>query len=920
MPDTSPPNPEIDPPTSSVASISGGVNMDAERDIVVGGDVVGRDKITHTEQIDTGGGAYVGESMEVGDHGTFAGRDIRTVNVSGSVNAPIVLGDVYGEVHLYAAAPIEIPAPPPLPSLPTIVQFIGREAELASYTKQLIEQRWIVISGMAGTGKTALAIELARRISAPDKIFWHTFHEPQGIQVVIWQLAGFLGRRGLEDLWQMLQLARQTGGQLPPTETLFDYLIQLVQDQDVLLCFDDMQLVSDDPLLEQLFTRLRHALTTGRFKLIIVSQSLLDFASTFEFEPLAGLNLEDTRQLLIARELALPDALVTRLHFYTDGNAQFLTLAIEILRRANDPEQVIERLAEVSNIERYLVAEVYQRLTADERAVMSAVAVLLGYPAASGAIEAILDGGSIRLSLRDLCNRYLLISSEGVANREYSQHAMVQAFFYELLGQRDRKVMHQRAGRYYETDELDLLKAAIHFQRAGEHAKAARLATTDVWGSINLGQLLVLQDLLEHFSAQELEAVLWVKVNLARGQVYAVRGMSERARDSYQQGYSLLATLSDSLEIRGLKARACRGMGELLEYESPLEALDWLQRGLAELPEDSRQEESALHIHIGIVHINLGSYADAKSALEHSLDLLPISPSQLRGTTLTNLGGIYFYHEGNVQNAIECALKALEISHQLHDHFQSATILSNLGIYKFTEGNWADAIADFQQAYTFAEHLGSQTIKAAAEGNIGIAYTNMGNDQTALKHLGDSLAVAHQSNLHLLEGIAQFHLSDLHIRRGEWEAAKQSLQEAERIAQETDTQALLPEIYGARAEIELAAGHNRVALEWANQSVKLAQEIGESAELGISLRVLGQAASANGEPQKAMTAFEQSLALLENHDRYEAGRTRLHWGIALLSNEDAMRSRTLLQEARLTFANLGALRDLEMVDRFLRPQ
>ncbi len=72
--------------------------------------------------------------------------------------------------------------------------------------------------------------------------------------------------------------------------------------------------------------------------------------------------------------------------------------------------------------------------------------------------------------------------------------------------------------------------------------------------------------------------------------------------------------------------------------------------------------------------------------------------------------------------------------------------------------------------------------------------------------------------------------------------------------------------------------------------------------------------------QQAKAGHAESLALLENHDRYEAGRTRLYWGIALLANEDPARSRTLLQEARLTFASLGAIRDLEMVDRFLHPQ
>jgi tetratricopeptide (TPR) repeat protein len=917
MPDTPPHEPDIGPQTTSVTSTSGGVNVDAERDITIGGDVVGRDKITQVEQINTGGGTYISESVEVNDHGTFAGRDMRTVNVGGDVNSPIILGDVYGEVHLHAAVPIEIPSPPPPPSLPAIAQFVGREAELAFYTQQLIEQRWVVISGMAGTGKTALAIELARRISPSDRIFWHAFHQGEGIQVVIWQLAGFLARRGLEDLWQMLQLNRQTRGQLPPTETLVDYLVQLVQDQDILLCFDDIQLVSDELLLDQLFRQLRNALATGNFKIIATSQGLPDFATAFELKVLAGLNGADTRQLLIARDLVLPDALVTRLHSRTGGNAQFLMLAIEILRRAKDPERVIERLAEADDIERYLVDGVYRRLSTDEQAVMSAVAVLLGYPAGPDAIEAVMDGGGIRLTLRDLCNRYLLIPSEGEAGREYGQHAIVRAFFYELLGQRDRKVMHLRAGRYYEAGEIDLLKAAVHYQRAEDHTKAAQLATTDVWGSINLGQILVLQDLLEHFSAQEFEAELWVKVSLARGQVYAVQGMGERARESYQQGYSLLISLPDTVERRELRARACYGMGELMEQDSPQDALDWLRLGLSEVGESKDFERATLEIKAGTVHMYLGNYLEALTALDNGLKRLPAKNGQLRSNALRDLGVICFL-QGNVEQAKEYTVGAIKVSESLRDHFQTANLLSNLGVYKFAAANWTEAIADWQQALALAERLGNEKVKVSVGVNLGAAYIYTGDEEKALNQLAQSLILARKNNLHVFESTIQFRLADLYIRLGKWDSAINPLNEAEKLAIAIDAQGNLPEVYSSWAEVKLAQGQTQEALNYAQQSVKLARELGKELELGISLRVLGQVFFADSQRQLAMEAYSESFTLLDHQDPYESARTQMQWGLALLSSINKDQGMDLLKGAQATFKQLGAQRDLVNVERILR--
>jgi GNAT superfamily N-acetyltransferase len=51
---------EADTP-NTVTNISGGVDLDAQHDVNIGGDVVGRDKTT--ANIDTGGGAHVGAAI-----------------------------------------------------------------------------------------------------------------------------------------------------------------------------------------------------------------------------------------------------------------------------------------------------------------------------------------------------------------------------------------------------------------------------------------------------------------------------------------------------------------------------------------------------------------------------------------------------------------------------------------------------------------------------------------------------------------------------------------------------------------------------------------------------------------------------------------------------------------------------------------
>jgi tetratricopeptide (TPR) repeat protein len=824
-------------------------------------------------------------------------------------------------------------APPPEPTPPPVVTgFVGREAELGYFAQKLATSGLAVVAGMPGVGKTALAAVLAGRAGAPGKTLWHTFHQGEGVEGIIWKLAGFLFWHGEEQevLWRMLHLARLTGGQPPPTRELLDYLTQMMRGQGYLLCLDDWQFLSgeDTDLLDRFVQRS----TSGGTSFVIASQVMPEFVRTADFEPLAGLSAEDTRRLLADRGLALPGDLAAELHARTGGNAQFLTLAIDALQSAGDPARLIDELSETDDIERFLMAEVDEGLTEDEREVMCGVALLLGYPGTRDAVEDILDAGRLKRRLIDLSRRHLLTVHEGERDQEYGQNAVVREFYYDLLGRRERREMHRRAGAYYETEEPDALKAARHYERAGEVKRAAELATADVLAFINQGQARVLCQLLERFAAGQLEPMQWAKVNIARGRVYTVLGMysaeggRQPARDSYQEALSVLAALTPpstgsgqtSPEVRRLTVQACRRMGELLQYKVPQEALDWLNRGLGEISGDQFLEEAAaLHLTAGNVQSIMGDYQAALKAVQQGLEMLPEGVSQLRVDALINLGKIYGY-QGIFDQFESYERQALQLCRQLHDYLRMSTILNNLGVFKYYAGDWAGAIGDYLEAIDLAEHLGSVTRQARSHMNLGLVYVNQGDDEAAWQHLANSLDLARDGDLGEYEILGQSNLADLYLRQGKPEAATPLLIEAERLALETSTKWPLPRIYYRWAEAHLLSGEAETALHDAERSVSLAQEMGMTQEEGMSRRVLGQALLAGDQPEKAAAAFERSLALLADRDPYEAARTRMQWGLALISGEDAERGRELLEEARATFEKLGARRDLAAVEEALR--
>ena len=381
-------------------------------------------------------------------------------------------------------------APPPEPMQPPhAAGFVGREQELAYFATSLRTDHVAVIAGMAGIGKTTLAARLAQQIAAgPDRVFWHQFHEGEGIETIIWRLAGMLWRHGQPSLWELLQGARQSGGQPPPAEVLLDYLMQLLRGQNYVLCLDDFHHAEEDPLVEKAVERLQTLLAAGEVNLIVTSRRMPTALRTLSFVPLGGLGLADTAELLAARKVALASDLLAELHRRTDGNAELLTLAVQALQRSPQPAQVVKRLVDEDDIETFLLQEVDKGLAADEKLVLSGVAALLGYPGTRNAIEATLASGNLKRTVRHLANRFLLLEHHGALDREYLQHAIVQVFYYDLLSRQERQELHRRAGEYYEREEPDVLRAALYYQRAGEDVRAAELITTDVWGAIYQGQ------------------------------------------------------------------------------------------------------------------------------------------------------------------------------------------------------------------------------------------------------------------------------------------------------------------------------------------------------------------------------------------------------------------------------------------------
>jgi tetratricopeptide (TPR) repeat protein len=809
-------------------------------------------------------------------------------------------GDI---VHASFAGRVQ---PPPAPMRPPDVSnFIGREAEIAYYSGILGSAHVAVIAGMPGVGKTTLAARLAQKIGAShDRIFWHQFHKGEGIEAIIWRLAGMLWRHGQPALWELLEGARKGGGQPPPAEVLLDYLVQILHGQGYVLCLDDFHYAEDDPIVEKAMDRLQTLLAEGAIDLIVTSRRMPTVLRTLSFEPLSGLSLADTSQLLGARKVPLEPDLLVELHQRTGGNAELLILATQALQRSRQPAQVIRRLADEDDIESFLLYELDRGLTTDEKLVMSGVAALLGYPGTRSAIEATVAGGSIKRTLRYLANRFLLMEREGELDREYLQHAIVQSFYYELLDRRGRQELHRRAAEYYEHEECDALRAALHYQCAGEHDRTIELAALNARALLGRGHGHKLRMLLEGVGTLALPPRQRAQMHVTLGEVKAFQGETEAARVHFDQAIESLAREPSDAQVNRLLARAFLGMATALEYEDPSAAIGWVDRGLAAIEETDKVLRAELLNRLGSLSIGAGECGRAVTALDEALALLSHSePSQLRASILINLSVAYSAQQDSVASEA-WSRAALALSEALHDQYALLTLRSNIGVDKYVRGDWQGAAADYEHALALAQQVGSQPEQARIHILMGTMAMHQGRAEAEM-HFQYALATARQANLreHLAATLPAW--AQWLMDRQRLTEAEGALREAEQLVQAHGWDYMLPEILSGMALLALDRDQPEAALEQVEQSIALAQQAGAVIEEGKGLRIKGQAQLSLGRLADAQASLEGSLALLGGADPYEAACTQVCLARVMAATGDGGRSAALLDEASALFEQLG---------------
>jgi serine/threonine protein kinase/ATP/maltotriose-dependent transcriptional regulator MalT len=730
-------------------------------------------------------------------------------------------------------------------TVPAVPHFIGREAELAAYRARLERDRLLILTGLAGMGKTLLGAKLARDLTDnPDAIFWYTFDpvEKSTADALYWALGAFLDNRGEPSLAKYLR--GEIGAQRPLERTAkLNLLIAALSAGDYVLCFDDLQIVKDAPdiayifkVIRQRFVELKQPLP-ARF--ILMGREIPADLEYLAADAVNGLSLDETARFLTDHQVTLPLNLVAALWQHTAGNLKLLELSAVALAGlpVESAADFIASLVRKGDIRDYLMRNIYAALTPDEQLVMSALAVFPAPIERAGVEELLADNdiANIAQHVDALVNKHVLSVDH---DDRIDCHKLVREYCYHVLNRRERDRFHQRAAEYFTQEQYWIAAAFHHFERRA-YSEALDTLAPHAEALINAGQAAALSELLQRFDPHALSSEQRFRFYQMQGRADYMRGEFQAALAVYFHALEVAPGEVERATLLQLIARTYVRAGK---YE---QVASYAQRSLQTAQALSGQAElvSLAHNDLGWAHFRLGQLAEADESFDRSEQAAQTAQRPvLKGDAL--LGhGVVAWKQNRLDEARDAFETCRRIFHEYRVPFREASALNNLGLLYHSPKTSEQALAYYRQALALAEKAGS---------------------------VYDTLFTIHN-------------IAEILFLREQYAESEETNRQLQRVAQAMGHRPMLSMAHCGLADVALACNDLHNALQHAVAAQQIAEETGNRIEqLGIAYRILGEIWLRLEDYEQARVFFEQSLPLLEQHQLNEdLGKARAGYEMAL---------------------------------------
>ncbi|WP_321430259.1 NB-ARC domain-containing protein [uncultured Methanolobus sp.] len=367
--------------------------------------------------------------------------------------------------------------------LPKTKGFIGRNEELNQLSFSL-DKNIIVIEGIAGIGKTYVAVKFAEKLKDDYDVYWYeNLSEVSTLSSVLKKMALFLKGKGRPRMSNSLDNFGYDN----------DVLISLLRDElntsKIAIFFDDYHKAEGelDPLLSQLKD-------IQKSKIIIVTRKKPAFYNIIDEKnnKVVIIKIDDwdiyhTEQMLKERFLTPNHDVLVKVHERLHGHPQYLNLFC-ILANNTDAEELLEKIPlALKDAHEYLEKEVYDSLNSEEKLLLQTISVFR-IAETLDAFDSVNEFNNITVTLDSLIDNFLV---DELGFNKFKVHDIIREFCMGDIGKaKTLKKYHANAAGYYlqDTENLEnVLESVYHYKLAGMKEQSSRVLVGHVDNFISKG-------------------------------------------------------------------------------------------------------------------------------------------------------------------------------------------------------------------------------------------------------------------------------------------------------------------------------------------------------------------------------------------------------------------------------------------------
>lgn len=652
-----------------------------------------------------------------------------------------------------------------IPPAPAVA--LPRRANLEKLQQRLENERSLVLTGLAGVGKTALAASLAQAWAKERPVFWLTL-VPDGnlsAETLIHHLALFVLDQGDETVSPIFRLERDS----PPLSLnqQMGLVAKGLDKPENLLCFDEAHFLSHAPAAVDLLDRL---MRSTRAHYLLVSRDNLPLPGVGHLL-LSGLDAKESSELVRQFGMQLDSDQLARLVAKTGGNLMLLRLAIgsllDLLDPPGNPGAFIDHLETQPQVATFLLESVLSGLSATSWRLLRLLAVLrrpidLLDAATANLIQSGLNDLSLQKALSELERRHL------ITNASYATlHPLIRDHVGAALTADAAKAnsYHTLAASLYERADGDPVETAYHYLQAGDLERVTNVLADQAENLIVRGlsdaALQVVDEALPGVRRLGAAGETMLRHLLSlRGELLVSTPRAEEAEMAFREAYALAQHAS--LEGGARMQLASNLVNALLQRARPSEALD-ICKEVAEAATGGGAIAAQLAAHEARAYVMLSKFDEAEKAAGQSLELAKgfenITPRRvfrIRASALA-IQGIIQHMRRDYDAAVVSLHEAISAARLAGSRQLEYRTLFNLANYYYDRGEFDSARQSLQEVLAGFRSLGDSFSEARALNSLGSINYVMAKLDDALQNaeraleikrqIGDNQGVVYAKNL-----------------------------------------------------------------------------------------------------------------------------------------------------------------------------